>query len=285
MGDTGVRRSILDALSNDPVLGGLYTASNTALVGTHSHSGVGGYLEDLLPQITSLGYVSQTAQAIVDGTLNAIRKAHASLATGYISVGNTTLLGANRNRSPSAYQANPAEEIARYQYDQDKELSALRLVDENGNARGVISFFAVHGTSLYEVSWDISITKQGYHGAILTDKQNNTLVSGDNKGMASYMYECERHAPLQYDLQSTSLCLSGVIASIHPTRKRNSQHMSSQTRLPETTASWLASFNVCPLLYTLSFIVFVCSGPPLDFAFEPSVFMIGTHANDYFLPH
>ncbi|KAF8120532.1 Neutral/alkaline nonlysosomal ceramidase [Boletus edulis] len=168
MGDTGVRRSILDALSTDPVLGDLYTPSNTALVGTHSHSGVGGYLEDLLPQTTSLGYVNQTAQAIVDGTLNAIRKAHASLAPGSIRVGNTTLLGANRNRSPSAYAVNPPEERAKYQYDQDKELSVLRLDDGNGSARGLISFFAVHGTSLYE---------------------NNTLVSGDNKGMAAYLYE------------------------------------------------------------------------------------------------
>ncbi|KAF8130824.1 Neutral/alkaline nonlysosomal ceramidase, partial [Boletus edulis] len=114
MGDTGVRRSILDALSTDPVLGDLYTPSNTALVGTHSHSGVGGCLEDLLPQTTGLGYVNQTAQAIVDGTLNAIRKAHASLAPGSIRVGNTTLLGANRNRSPSAYTANPSEERAKY---------------------------------------------------------------------------------------------------------------------------------------------------------------------------
>ncbi|KAF9221073.1 Neutral/alkaline nonlysosomal ceramidase [Gyrodon lividus] len=168
MADAGVRRSILSALSADPVLGGLYTPSNTALVGTHSHSGVGGYLEDLLPQITSLGYVDQTAQAIVDGTLEAIRKAHASLALGSVRVGNTTLLGANRNRSPSAYVANPEEERTRYQYDQDKELSVLRLDDTIGNARGLISFFAVHGTSLYE---------------------NNTLVSGDNKGMAAYLYE------------------------------------------------------------------------------------------------
>lgn len=159
MGDTGVRRAILDALANDSLLGGLYTPSNTALVGTHSHSGVGGYLEDLLPQITSLGYVNQTAQAIINGTLHAIRKAHASLATGSIGVGNITLLGANRNRSPSAYKANPADEIAKYQYDQDKELSVLRLNDATGKARGLISFFAVHGTSLYEVSGNISIIK------------------------------------------------------------------------------------------------------------------------------
>jgi neutral ceramidase len=45
-----------------------------------------------------------------------------------------------------------------------------RFNDANGNARGFLSFYAVHGTSLYE---------------------NNTLVSTDNKGMAAYLYENE----------------------------------------------------------------------------------------------
>ena len=57
----------------------------------------------------------------------------------------------NRNRSPSAYLANPAEERARYEYDQDKDLTLLRFDDASGNARGFLSFYAVHGTSIYEV--------------------------------------------------------------------------------------------------------------------------------------
>ncbi|KAG6849608.1 hypothetical protein H0H93_006965 [Arthromyces matolae] len=166
MGDTGVRRSIISQLSS--LFPGVYTATNVAFVGTHQHSGVGGYLEDLLPQITSLGYVKQTADAIVAGTVLAVQRAHASLAPGKLSVGNTTILDANINRSPTAYLANPADERARYQYDQDKDITVLRFDDANGNARGLLSFFAVHGTSLYE---------------------NNTLVSADNKGMAAYLYE------------------------------------------------------------------------------------------------
>ena len=43
--------------------------------------------------------------------------------------------------------------------------------DDEGSARGFLAFYAVHGTSLYE---------------------NNTLVSGDNKGMAAYLYEGTR---------------------------------------------------------------------------------------------
>ncbi|CCM06034.1 uncharacterized protein FIBRA_08280 [Fibroporia radiculosa] len=166
MGDTGIRRSIVSALSS--TYPGLYTNENIALVATHSHAGVGGYLENLLPHITSLGYVKQTADAIIDGTVMAVRRAHESLAPGILSVGNTTVLNANINRSPSAYLANPADERAKYEYDVDKEMTLLRFDDLDGDARGFLSFFPVHGTSLY---------------------QNNTLVSGDNKGMAAYLYE------------------------------------------------------------------------------------------------
>lgn len=149
MGDSGVRRSIVSHLSSQYL--GLYTDANIAFVGTHQHAGVGGYLENLLPQVTSLGYVKQTADAIIAGTVLAVQRAHASLAPGQLSVGNTTIMNANINRSPTAYLANPAEERARYQYDQDKEMTLLRFDDTHGKARGFLSFFAVHGTSLYEV--------------------------------------------------------------------------------------------------------------------------------------
>lgn len=149
MGDSGVRRSIVAQLSAQ--FPGVYTDNNIAFVGTHQHSGVGGYLENLLPQITSLGYVKQTADAIVAGSVLAVQRAHANLAPGKLSLGNTTILNANINRSPTAYLANPPEERARYQFDQDKDMTVLRFDDNNGNARGLLSFFAVHGTSLYEV--------------------------------------------------------------------------------------------------------------------------------------
>ncbi|KAL4262414.1 Neutral ceramidase [Pleurotus pulmonarius] len=166
MGDSGVRRSIVSQLSSQ--FPGVYTNDNIAFVGTHQHSGVGGFLENLLPQITSLGYVKQSADAIVAGTVRAVQRAHASLAPGKLSLGNTTVLDANINRSPSAYLANPAEERARYEFDQDKDMTLLRFDDANGNPRGFLNFFAVHGTSIYE---------------------NNTLISTDNKGMAAFLYE------------------------------------------------------------------------------------------------
>ncbi|KAJ7815949.1 Neutral/alkaline nonlysosomal ceramidase [Mycena olivaceomarginata] len=166
MGDTGVRRAILAQLATK--YGGLYTAQNVAIGSTHQHSGVGGYLENLLPQLTALGFVKQTYDAIVTGVVLAIDRAHNSLAPGTLSLGNATVTGGNINRSPTAYLANPAAERALYDNprdggDQDKVMSLLSF----GN-RGFLSWFPVHGTSIYE---------------------NNTLVSSDNKGMAAYLYE------------------------------------------------------------------------------------------------
>lgn len=168
MGDNGVRRRVLQAIAADSTLSKFYNDQNFALIGTHQHSGVGGYLENLLPQVTSLGYVNQTAQAIVDGVLSAARAAHASLASGTLSTGNTTLMDTNKNRSPTAYLANPASERAQYQFDQDKDFNLINFKGSDGNSRGFLGFFAVHGTSIYE---------------------NNTLVSSDNKGYAAYLAE------------------------------------------------------------------------------------------------
>jgi neutral ceramidase len=177
MGDNGVRRNILAAIAQDSTLSKFYNDQNFALIGTHQHSGVGGYLENLLPQVTSLGYVNQTAQAIVDGVLVAARAAHSSLASGSLSVGNTTLMDTNRNRSPTAYLANPADERAMYQFDQDKDFTLVNFKGTDGSSRGFLGFFAVHGTSIYE---------------------NNTLVSSDNKGYAAFLAENAHAAAGQF---------------------------------------------------------------------------------------
>src|SRR6266850_815837 len=149
-GDTGIRRSILSKLAK--LYPGVYTGKNVAIVSTHQHSGVGGYPENLLPQITSYGYVPETAEAIVQGTVVAVKNAHGNLVPGSLSLGSVTIQGGNRNRSPSAYLANPAEERAQYDGDQDTALTLLKFTDAGGEARGFLSFFAVHGTSIYEVS-------------------------------------------------------------------------------------------------------------------------------------
>lgn len=51
------------------------------------------------------------------------------------------LLGANANRSPTAYEANPAAERARYAHDTDKLMTQLKLVDGEGRCSATTRAF------------------------------------------------------------------------------------------------------------------------------------------------
>ncbi|OJJ47539.1 hypothetical protein ASPZODRAFT_63516 [Penicilliopsis zonata CBS 506.65] len=168
-GDTAVRHGVLQGLA---AWGGEYTRygeHNFALTGTHSHSGPGAWMNYLLPQIPSLGFNKQSYQAIVDGALLSIKRAHESLTLGRLAFGSIDLEGANVNRSPYAYAQNPKEERARYSTDVDKTLTMLRFDRASDNRTvAVLNFFPVHGTSLYN---------------------NNTLITGDNKGVAAWLLE------------------------------------------------------------------------------------------------
>lgn len=168
-GDTAVRHGVLQGLA---ALGGDYARygeHNVALTGTHSHSGPGAWMNYLLPQIPTKGFDKQSYQAIVDGTILSIKRAHESLAPGRLSFGSIDLEDANINRSPYSYDHNPEEEKARYSANVDKTLTLLRFDRQSDNkTAAVLTWFPVHGTSMYN---------------------NNTLVTGDNKGVAAYLFE------------------------------------------------------------------------------------------------
>ena len=53
-------------------LGNIYTADNVVLSATHTHSGPAGYMQYILFEVTSLGFVEQTFQALVDGISRSI---------------------------------------------------------------------------------------------------------------------------------------------------------------------------------------------------------------------
>ncbi|KAB5566631.1 Neutral/alkaline nonlysosomal ceramidase [Coniochaeta sp. 2T2.1] len=169
-GDTAVRYGILEGIKTlGPEYAAVYGAGNVAVTGTHSHSGPGAWFNYLLPQVTSLGFDRQSYQAIVDGAVLSVKRAHESLTTGYLDVGTMNVTDANLSRSLYAYLANPAEERARYAESVDKELTLLRFRRESDlKDVGVLTWFPVHGTSMLE---------------------NNTHVSGDNKGLAAYLFE------------------------------------------------------------------------------------------------
>ena len=174
-GDTAVRYGILEGLASLGSDFAVYGHQNVAVTGTHSHSGPGAWLNYLLPQITSKGFDKQSYRAIVDGAILSIQRAHESLQPGYLTVGFTKVLGANINRSLYAYLANPEKERAKYNISTEddgsveKTLMLLKFQRvSDGKDTGVLTWFPTHGTSMLG---------------------NNTLISGDNKGVASALFE------------------------------------------------------------------------------------------------
>ncbi|MCR9141683.1 MAG: neutral/alkaline ceramidase [bacterium] len=147
--------------------GGVYSDANVMLSATHTHSGPGAFSHYALYNLTSLGYDEQNYNAIVDGIYRSIVKAHNNIGLGEVQMNSGDLTDAGFNRSLTAYEANPASERARYTSDTDQLMTVLRM-SRGGQDKGMISWFAVHSTNI---------------------GNTNRLISGDNKGLASYNFE------------------------------------------------------------------------------------------------
>lgn len=148
--------------------GDLYAEKNVGISGIHTHAGPGGYLQYVVYIVTSLGFVRQSFDALVDGIEKCIIQAHENLRPGSILINNGELLDAGVNRSPSAYLNNPASERGKYKYDIDKEMTLIKFVDDKLGPIGSFNWFATHGTSM---------------------SRTNSLISGDNKGAAARFME------------------------------------------------------------------------------------------------
>lgn len=166
MASTLVKMEVLKVLKTE--FGDLYTAENLCISGTHTHSGPAGFLQDVLFQISSWGYVEETLSAMVKGIVESIKIAHESTQPGYIVMNKGDLVGSNINRSPSAYENNPEEERAKYKYNVDTDMVLLKFMDLNGKGIGMINWFPVHCTSM---------------------NNTNHLISSDNKGYAEILFE------------------------------------------------------------------------------------------------
>ncbi|RZC92177.1 hypothetical protein C5167_000028 [Papaver somniferum] len=148
--------------------GDLYTDQNVAISGIHTHAGPGGYLQYVVYIVTSLGFVRQSFDAVVDGIEKSIIIAHENLQPGSVFVNKGELLDAGISRSPSAYLNNPLAERNKYKYNVDKEMILLKFVDNEWGPVGSFNWFPTHGTSM---------------------SRTNGLISGDNKGAAARFME------------------------------------------------------------------------------------------------
>ena len=145
----------------------LYREDNVMLTATHTHSGPGGYGHHLLYNLTTNGFHPKTFDAIVDGVLEAVQRAHDDLAPAELTVAHGELHDASVNRSPSSFARNPLADKEFFPEAIDPQTTLLRI-DRDGRTVGAVNWFATHGTSM---------------------TNHNCLISGDNKGYAGYHWE------------------------------------------------------------------------------------------------
>ncbi|KAF5939574.1 hypothetical protein HYC85_023833 [Camellia sinensis] len=183
--------------------GNLYTENNVAISGIHTHAGPGGYLQYVVYIVTSLGFVRQSFDVIVNGIEESIIQAHENLRPGSIMVNKGELQDAGVNRSPSAYLNNPAAERSKYKFDVDKEMTLLKFVDDEWGPVGSFNWFATHGTSM---------------------SRTNSLISGDNKGAAARFMEDwfnKNASEILYSENSEADEISLRVPNIIPVAPRN----------------------------------------------------------------
>ncbi len=153
--------------------GELYNDRNVMISATHTHAGPGGYAFETLYNFTVRGFYQDNYDVVVEGITQSIIRAHNNLEPGTLFIEESELTNTTKNRSLKAYLKNPEEERTQYAYNTDKSFTLLKLVNAQGEPIGMINWHAVHGVSMSKA---------------------NSLISGDNKGYASYLFEKEMHS-------------------------------------------------------------------------------------------
>jgi len=166
-----IKIEVIKKLSS--LYGTIYSHDNVMLTATHTHVGSGGFSHYSLYELASAdstsllgGYSSENFNAIVDGVVASIQRAHNNLAPGSIELVQGELDGATKNRSEAAYNEN--DDAGAYTNNTNNTMSVLKFKKDNGNEVGLINWFSAHPTSF---------------------SNQFTLLSGDNKGYAQDRFE------------------------------------------------------------------------------------------------
>eukprot|EP00079_Xenopus_tropicalis_P037334 XP_017951105.1 PREDICTED: putative neutral ceramidase C [Xenopus tropicalis] len=165
-----VRLEVMEELKVN--YGNLYREDNVILSASNTHSGPAGYFQYNTFVLASQGFNRPQTNVIVSGIVKSIERAHQNMKRGKIFMNKGTVENSQINRSPSSYLLNPESERIRYSSNTDKDMVILKMVDMNDQDMGMISWFAVHGVSMGNA---------------------NKLISSDNLGYASYLFEQEKN--------------------------------------------------------------------------------------------
>ncbi len=161
-----LRHRILTGLERK--LPGVFRPSHVLMSATHTHAAPGGYSSYLLYAAAVVGYAQRTIDRIVQGAVSAAVDAFERRAPGAVKLTTGDLEGACINRSVEAFQKNPAEDRILLPSRYEPKMHQLSLHDAKGALKAIVNWFGVHGTNY---------------------NKHNRLVSGDNKGCASWIVE------------------------------------------------------------------------------------------------
>ncbi|MBX3275103.1 MAG: neutral/alkaline non-lysosomal ceramidase N-terminal domain-containing protein, partial [Sandaracinaceae bacterium] len=145
------------------------------LTATHTHAGPNGFSHAFFYELSALGFSARVYYALVARITDAIEQALARLEPARLSLGAARVEGdVIVNRSFAAHRDNPDALPGGV----DRTLRVLRVDDARGRALGVVSFFALHATSI--------------HG-------DTRILHSDHKGLAADAFEAwaraAGHAP------------------------------------------------------------------------------------------
>jgi neutral ceramidase len=169
-----LRLAVVDAVCGES--SGL-TAHDLLLTATHTHSGPAGFSTYLLYALAAPGVSPRVHAELVAGIVSAVREALRALRPAEVFVHaapiplvepvafNRSLAAYNRNPDVTPVTAERADEAL------SRTMTVLRVDALEGPPLGLVSFFAVHGTSVHS---------------------DQRVVHGDNKGRAAE--DCEAWA-------------------------------------------------------------------------------------------
>ncbi|GLG99300.1 Neutral ceramidase [Gryllus bimaculatus] len=201
--------------------GDLYTERNVMISGTHTHSGPGGFLQDILFDLSTLGFVKDTFEALVGGIALSIHRAHQSMQKGRVFVVTGELRDVSMNRSPTAYMNNPESERRKYKDNVDKTMVQMRFVTTDNQPLGAINWYAVHATSMNNTNTLVSSDNLGYAAIVMEKRMNGRAHPG--KGAFVAAFASSNEGDVTPNTQTPRCQLSGRPCDVHtsacPTRR------------------------------------------------------------------
>lgn len=172
------------------------------ITATHTHSGPSGFSTYFMYSCCAPGLSSRVRDTIVDGIVTAIRAAVHALVPARLHLHAEDVplaMPIAWNRSIDAYSAN--RDVSPLPFERrdeaiDRTMTVLRVDSREGRPLGLVSWFAIHGTSMHH---------------------ENDLLHGDNKGEASAFLE--RRAALDGNPDYVAIFAQGAAGDVSPNHR------------------------------------------------------------------